>query len=202
MREILLSQGQAVLVDDHDFSVHSQYRWCYRPERDGRQGYAVRHVKVDGKDRLAYLHREIMQPQAGMEVVFLNHDTLDCRRENLRVVSKQEARQHHRVRRDSQSGSKGVRYNPESETWSAYVYRHGNAYHVGTFPYQHQAEEAYEAELRKENPELHAAPKRVERPSGSGPVPERKRRTSKDASAGCCLSRPGGIKLFSPAGGR
>jgi hypothetical protein len=198
MREIELSQGQVVLVDDQDFPVHSQYRWCYRAERDGRQGYAVRHVKVEGKDRLAYLHREIMQPPAGQEVIFLNHDRLDCRRENLRVVSKQEARQHHRVRRDSKSGVKGVRYNAESETWSAYVYRHGNAYHVGTFPYQHQAEEAYEAELRKENPELHAAPKRVERPSQQGKEP-----TTQEASAGCCLSEPMRLKtLFSPAGGR
>jgi hypothetical protein len=197
MREIPLSQSQVVLVDDADYPLLSDFKWCYRSERDGRQGYAVRHVKVEGKDRLAYLHREIMQPPEGMEVSYLNHDRLDCRRENLRVVSKQEARQHHRVRRDSQSGVKGVRYNPESETWSAYVYRHGNAYHVGTFPYQHQAERAYEEELRKENPDLHKAPARVERPSH-----QREEPASKERPAGCCLSRPGGIKLFSPAGGR
>jgi hypothetical protein len=34
-----------------------------------------------------------------MEVIFLNHDRLDCRRQNLRVVDTHEARQHHRVRR-------------------------------------------------------------------------------------------------------
>jgi hypothetical protein len=163
MQQIELSQGQVALVDDQDFSVHAQYRWCYRAEREGRQGYAVRHVKVEGKDRLAYLHREIMRPGSGQEVIFLNHDRLDCRGENLRVVSKQEARQHHRVRRDSKSGVKGVRYNADSDTWSAYVYRDGNCYHVGTFPYQHQAEEAYAAEQRKENPDLHAAPARVKR---------------------------------------
>jgi hypothetical protein len=106
------------------------------------------------------------------------------------------------VRRDSKSGSKGVRHNAETDTWCACVYRHGNAYHVGTFPYQHQAEEAYEAELRKENPDLHAAPKRVERQRGAGAVPQRKRRARKEGSAGCCLSQPGGIKVFSPAGRR
>jgi hypothetical protein len=58
-----------------------------------------------------------------------------------------------------------VRFNRETDTWSAYVYRHGHCYHIGTFPYQHQAEEAYEAELRKENPDLHKAPTRVERAS-------------------------------------
>jgi hypothetical protein len=64
-----------------------------------------------------------MQPGPGQEVIFLNHDRLDCRRENLRVVSKEDARRHHRVRRDSKSGVKGVRYNAGTDSWSAYVQR-------------------------------------------------------------------------------
>jgi hypothetical protein len=163
MQPIPLSQNQVALVDDADFPIHSQHRWCYRAEKNGAQGYAVRDVKVDGKDRLCYLHRQIMEPPPGQEVIFLNHDRLDCRRENLRVVSKQEARQHHRVRSDSKSGVKGVRYNAENESWSAYVYRHGHCYHVGTYYTKEQAVAAYEQELRKENPDLHAAPVRVER---------------------------------------
>jgi hypothetical protein len=110
-----------------------------------------------------------MEPPPGQEVIFLNHDRLDCRRENLRVVSKQEARQHHRVRSDSKSGVKGVRYNPENDSWSAYVYRHGHCYHVGTYYTKEQAVNAYTSELRKENPDLHTAPARIERPV-QGPV--------------------------------
>jgi hypothetical protein len=83
---------------------------------------------------------------------------------NLRVVSKREARQPHRVRGDSKSGVKDVRYNAESDTWIAYVYRGGRCYHVGTYRSQEQAVSAYEHELRKENPDLHASPARVERP--------------------------------------
>src|SRR5215472_3288661 len=123
MQQITLSQGQFALVDDQDFPLLSEFRWCYRPERNGRQGYAVRHRKVDGKDRLCYLHREILPAPKGHETIFLNHDRLDCRRANLKVVSKEEARQHHRVRRDSKNGVKGVRANPEGKTWSAIVYR-------------------------------------------------------------------------------
>jgi hypothetical protein len=104
-----------------------------------------------------------MRPPEGHEVIFLNHDRLDCRRENLKVVTRENARRHHRVRSDSKSGIKGVRYNPENDTWSAYVYRHRHCYHVGTYPTQEQAVAAYESELAKENPGLHAAPARVER---------------------------------------
>ena len=104
MQQVTLSQGQVALVDDADFPLLADFKWCYRPERNGKQGYAVRHAKVDGKDRLLYLHRQLMNPQSGYEVIFLNHNRLDCQRSNLRVVTTQEARQHHRVRRDSKSG--------------------------------------------------------------------------------------------------
>jgi hypothetical protein len=201
MQQIELSQGQVALVDDADFHILSQYRWCYRPERDGRQGYAVRHVKVDGKDRLAYLHREIMQPPDGMEVVFLNHDRLDCRRANLRVVSKQEARQHHlRARSNSRSGIKGITFNRGPRTWSVDLYRDGQARRVGTFLTLKDAQDAYEEALRRENPELHAAPERVER--SAEPAQQTAAPAAIEAFAGCCLSQPGGIKLFSPAGPR
>jgi hypothetical protein len=104
------------------------------------------------------------------ETIFLNHDRLDCRRENLKVVTKEEARRHHRVRSDSRSGVKGVRFNPDGGTWTAITYRHGQCYHVGTYYTREQAEAAYERDLRRENPDLHTAPARVERPSNPVPV--------------------------------
>jgi hypothetical protein len=170
MQEIPLSQDQVALVDDQDYPLLSDFRWCYRPERNGRQGYAVRHHKVNGKDRLCYLHRQILPAPEGHETIFLNHDRLDCRRDNLRVVSKHEARQHHRVRSDSKSGSKGVRYNADGDTWSAVIYRNGHCYHVGTFYSKEAAQAAYEQELRRENPDLHTAPKPVERPRSPSPA--------------------------------
>jgi hypothetical protein len=170
MQQIPLSRGQTALVDDQDYPLVSEFRWCYKPERNGRQGYAVRHRKVDGKDRLCCLHREIMQPPPGQEVIFLNHDRLDCRRANLKVVTKEEACRHHRVRSDSKSGIKGVRFNRETDTWSAYVCRHGHCYHIGTYGSQEQAVAAHEAELMKENPDLHAAPAKVERQASRVPA--------------------------------
>ena len=54
-------------------------------------------IKVDGADRLLYLHRHLKEPGENQETIFLNHDRLDCRRDNLLVVSHEEARQHHRA---------------------------------------------------------------------------------------------------------
>jgi hypothetical protein len=173
MRRIQLSQNQLVLLDDEDFERLSQYHWCYRGERNGAQGYAIRHAREDGKTRTVYMHREIMAPvPPGHEVIFRNYDRLDCRRENLLIVNKEGARQHHRVRSDSQSGAKGVRFNPEGETYSAYIYRKGHAYCVGTFYSQEAASEAYRRALRGENPYLHLAPEVIARGPQALPVEE------------------------------
>jgi hypothetical protein len=163
MRQIALRHNKVIILDDEDFDRLSHFHWIYRGERNRSDGYAVRKVKVDKKWRNSYLHREIMNPPPGYEVIFKNHDRLDCRRANLAVVTKEDARRHHRVRHDSQSGIKGVRFNPDGGTWSAFVYRSGHCYGIGTYYTQEQAILAYEDELRKENPDLHDAPERVER---------------------------------------
>ncbi len=158
MPQILLSQNRVARVDDLDHARLGGHKWSYRAERNGSQGYAVRHVpKEDGGRKLEYLHRAIMNPPPGTEVIFLNHDRLDCRRENLRVVSKEEARRHHRVRRDSKSGIKGVRYNPDTLAWTAELYRGGRCHYLGSFPTREQASRAYEVAERRSNPELFGA---------------------------------------------
>ena len=164
MHTIQLSQGKVALLDDDDFARFSQFHWCYRGERNGALGYAIRHAKEGKyKYRTEYLHRAIMNPPPDHEVIFLNHDRLDCRRANLRVVTKEEARQHHRVRRDSKSGLKGVGYEPEIDRWTAQMYRGGHCYGLGIYRSQEEAMAAYEAALRRENPDLHGAPRTVER---------------------------------------
>lgn len=173
MQQIPLSRGMSAVLDDEDFNRLSQYHWCYRPEREGKLGYAIRHASAGGTTRTVYLHRQVMGPvPVGHEVIFLNHDRLDCRRCNLRVVTTQDARRHHRVARsNSKSGLKGVRFNPDNESWSASLCRNGHQYHIGTYASPEQAVAAYEEALRHENPELHTAPQTVERQRDPAPVP-------------------------------
>jgi hypothetical protein len=48
MRLIPLSQGKSVIVDDADYPLNSDFKWFYRGNKDGTQGYAIRHAKIDG----------------------------------------------------------------------------------------------------------------------------------------------------------
>jgi hypothetical protein len=163
MRQIEMNQNQIVVLDDEDFESLSQYHWCYRAGQKGEQGYAIRHVNVNGKATTEYMHRAIMKPPSGYEVIFKNCDRLDCRKANLAVVTKEEARRHHKVRPDSKSGIKGVKFNPGGKTWSAFKYRDGHYHSLGAFWTKKAAIAAYERSLIDENPAFSNAPERVER---------------------------------------
>ena len=112
----------------------SHFRWFYRAERGGNHGYAVRHGKKTDATTTVYMHREVVgQVPPGHEAIFLNFDRLDCRRENLRVVTKDQARQHHRVRKDCQAGHKGMHFNHLAKTYSVDILVDGRMKRIGTF---------------------------------------------------------------------
>jgi hypothetical protein len=165
MQQIPLSQNQVAIVDDDDFERLKDFRWFYRGERNGKQGYAIRHRKDGKKYRSQYLHREIVGPVSpGHEVIFRNGDKLDCRRQNLRIATIAEARQHHlQARSNSKSKFKGISYNPGANTYSVDIYRNGQAKRVGTFFTFQDANEAHQRALMLDNPDLHSAPARVDR---------------------------------------
>ena len=149
MKRIPLSQNKVAFVDDEDFDRFSHFSWAYRAEPN-RKGYAVRSKKVGkGKYTKEYLHRAIMAPPPTHTVIFLNHDGLDCRRENLKVVTKTEANRHHRVRYDSKSGIKGVKFNSESQLWEAAFIREGHTYRVGSFRTSEKAAQEYERAVKE-----------------------------------------------------
>ena len=66
------------------------------PRSHRTEAHPKKFVTVNGKRRLSYLHDEIMRPPEGHVVVFLNRNRLDCRRSNLLVVPKEEARRYRR----------------------------------------------------------------------------------------------------------
>lgn len=86
MKEIPLTQGYVTLVDDADYEWLSRWKWHYHG------GYAER---GDG----VLMHREITDCPAGKEVDHINHDPLDNRRENLRVVTRWQNMLNRRMRK-------------------------------------------------------------------------------------------------------
>lgn len=94
MKKIPLSQGKFALVSDEDFDLFGQLRWCASRESRGTKWYAIRWVKVDGKQTKIRLHCEIMgrapKPTDGLVVHHKDDDGLNCQRENLEVITQSE----------------------------------------------------------------------------------------------------------------
>jgi hypothetical protein len=100
MKYIPLTKGKVSIVDDEDFRWLSQWKWQYLQNKNG---YAIRDL---GRK---YLHREIMHCPKGKQVDHINHNTLDNRKENLRICTG--AENHHNIIRKSlpESGYRGVK---------------------------------------------------------------------------------------------
>jgi hypothetical protein len=82
--ELPLAGGAFALLDDEDFANFGGMRWFAHKSPNGKL-YAARR-EVSGNSRIMlYLHREIMGEDAS-RVGFINGNTLDCRKENLRAA--------------------------------------------------------------------------------------------------------------------
>jgi len=121
---ISLTQGKFAMVDAADYECLGQYRW--HAMKVGPNYYACRH----GGGKTILMHRQIMQPSAGMVVDHKNHNSLDNCRENLRICTQQQNVCNRRPS-PNESGFRGVRRHRKK--WNAFIKCRGITYRLGDF---------------------------------------------------------------------
>ena len=115
---ITTSAGKEILVDDDFFDLYGRDRWYVDAE-----GYVVRAIYAAGRKQVKLLmHRVITQAPKGVQVDHINHDRLDNRRANLRLVTHSENQRNRSVRKDSSSGFIGVYFVARLNKWRAQIY--------------------------------------------------------------------------------
>jgi len=129
------------LVDDEDFERVNQFYWQAGYEKTTHKYYAKGHV--NGKPVL--MHRYILSmtdPKVLVDHRF--HDTLDNRKENLRVcTNSQNSANSKKQQSDRSSKFKGVSWHKVRKKWCS-VIGHGKAsFHLGLFETQEAAALAY-----------------------------------------------------------
>lgn len=140
MKTIPLTKGKSAIVDDSDFEWASKWKWSC-----AANGYAVRTPMENGVQRSIFLHREIMQPASGEVVDHINGDTLDCRRENMRVCTNAEnSRNRKKPITGKTSKYKGVCWNKNAGKFIAQIGVNGKAKYLGLFEREEEAAMAYD----------------------------------------------------------
>jgi hypothetical protein len=139
MKEIQLSRGKTVLVDDQDYAYLSQWNWHWHPASNNNgNGYAMRRGSIR-------MHREILGAKKGDIVDHINGNGCDNRRENLRICSASESSQN--VRPYGISGYKGVYVS--GDKWQAMIRQNGKLQHLGVFVDSRAAAVAYDTAAKE-----------------------------------------------------
>jgi hypothetical protein len=90
------------------------------------------------------MNREIMHAPKGKDVDHANHNTLDNRRENLRVCNRHENNSNARKRRGTSSRYKGVSWHGVSGKWAARIQSRNKMNNLGLFDTAKEAAQAYD----------------------------------------------------------
>lgn len=139
MREIPLYGGAIAIIDDVDYENVSRYHWILH------DGYAQ---SRQGKNTI-HMGRLILNCPVGMEVDHINHDKLDNRRANLRIVTRSQNCANRRSFKNATSQYKGVSWNKQTHCWMANIKKDGEQFYLGMFDDEIAAANAYNDYARK-----------------------------------------------------
>lgn len=148
-KEIPLTKGKVALVDDDDYEALNAHNWCAHQVQAGC--YAVRSGSIKGgqERRMLLMHREIMGAPEGLEVDHINGDTLDNRRENLRLATKaQNAANRRKTKAPTSSQYLGVSWHPHTRKWTARIAVGTRKHYLGVYSDEREAALAYDRAAR------------------------------------------------------
>jgi hypothetical protein len=143
-RRIDLGEGVWTIVEPQDYYRFGCLKWTING--NGIKFYAVRYVKIGpGKTKTLRLHREIMNPPAGLLVDHRNLDSLDNRRANLRLATHSQ-NQCNKSKTKSKTLSRfvGVTRDKNRSKWEARLKHHGKKIWLGRFSSEIAAARAYD----------------------------------------------------------
>jgi hypothetical protein len=138
MKEIQLTQGKVALVDDEDFELLNQYKWCAAKNKNTYYAESkINNINVK-------MHRLIMKTEKGNVVDHKDHNGLNNQKCNVRNCTNAQNSKN-RTKSKSQSSSKyiGVIYRGDVSSWQASIRVNYVLINLGFFKTQNEAAEAY-----------------------------------------------------------
>jgi hypothetical protein len=146
---IVLTMGLSAIVDDEDYECLTQHKWSVC----GGKGkfYARRHSHFEGKKSIHIaMHTQLMKTPKGMEVDHINGNSLDNRKDNLRVCTRAEnIRNSRKKRKKASSIYRGVSWRKVNKKWVARIQYNKKYIHLGYFDTEEDAANCYNEAARK-----------------------------------------------------
>jgi hypothetical protein len=141
-----LLHHQTMIVDDCDWDRVRQLTWfCYHDKRSG-YWYASHNMGRRHNWTHIQLHRFIMYEelcqQPGAYIDHVNHNGLDCRRENMRICTMRQNQGNRYLNKNNTSGFKGA-YLVRGK-WCALIQREGRRQQLGYYDTAIEAAQAYD----------------------------------------------------------
>lgn len=137
MIRIHLTKGKEAIIDDEDLELILNHKWHAHIGSNTRTNYyaaaMVKDLSTKKRQRQIRMHRLIMNAGVGDEVDHINHDTLDNRKCNLRLVTHAENMRNKALQHNNKTGVAGVSFNKSKNKWSAGIGTNGKFKEIGTF---------------------------------------------------------------------
>ena len=146
MKQIPLTRGKFAIVDDADFEKLNRYNW-YAFRSYGNTFYAVRSICLpNGKWRLIFMHRVILNLEYGdkRQGDHRNNNSLDNRRDNLRICTNRQNSQNSRPNKSCTSVYKGVSWSKDRHKWVAQIKTQDKQTNLGRYVSEIEAARAYD----------------------------------------------------------
>ena len=118
MKYIKLNKGQTAIIDDEDFEYLSQFKWHADFMKNTQSFRAVRNNWINGKNSHVKMHREIMGNPTGKQIDHINHNSLDNRKVNLRIVTGSQNQMNRKIQKNNTSGYPGISFHKPTNSWN------------------------------------------------------------------------------------
>lgn len=150
-RQIRISGPKYAKVDPADYKRLRKYEWFIRK---GTNCFHARRFVPAGKgkrDKLVYMHQEILKVPEGMVVDHVNHDGMDNRSGNLRAATRGQNMCNKRkcLSRPTHSKYKGAHWHKYDRKWHAVISFKRKRIHLGRFDNEIDAAKAYDEAAKK-----------------------------------------------------
>lgn len=133
MKDILLTKGKRILLDDEDYEWANKYKWYTKKNRSGYYGnwYIVRYYYSKTKRTTIRMHREIMGlcKEDISQVDHKDHNGFNNQKANLRICTNKENQQNKKPVAGCFSKYKGVSYNKRDKLWQSQITNNGKRYY-------------------------------------------------------------------------